>query len=149
MYCIPTNIKGVSLSKLETFYLDQFPSNSRILNTNFARFYLNLLDAVTQLSIENLNGIDGINTKLFEQQLSRYFKNSIIFNEIRYSQTLLVKKAIHQSRLPLEISNFSFMELTGKIKVFFFKKRVSNNSKFAFLNFDQDFLLDVLLFQLK
>jgi hypothetical protein len=134
---------------LDQIYIKCFPSLNRNFNNNFVRLYLNLFNSITEKSISNLFSLKGLEKQEIQICIQKYLTQSLVLNEINYSQKILAQRNLHDSQFPSKKLNFDLNYLISKLKNLFFTQRQSVYTKFAFLNFDNDFLLDLLLFRLK
>lgn len=127
-----------------------FPCENREFNTNFVRLYLNLFDTSIETNFQNLVLLDMIQHKTTSEKfLQTYFEESPVLSEVNFSQQILAERHLERMLLEKSQHRVSFTGIWKRLKSLISRSETGRSSKLALLDFDIDFLLDLLLFRVK
>jgi hypothetical protein len=105
---------------------------------------------MTEKSFWKILELDSIvKEKEINLVLNKYFNQSTLLAEINNAQEIIIRRHLEHFLFEEKKESFSFKILWNKLKLKFLKQSNPSNNKLALLNFDIDFLLDLLLFRIK
>jgi len=132
---------------LEDMFDKYFPHENRQFNLNYVRLYINVFDSIIEMTFPKLMDLKH-SKKNFK--MNKIYKDllavSSVLNEIDFNQELLSQRTFKK----LSFKNRVFSSAVwNKFRSTLFPNKSIRKTKLAMLDFDTDFLLDLLLFRIK